>query len=121
VSILIAAWEKEICSAKASETKPVWQKPECKEEHIQWLHAILKLKDDPDGKLAEPEKEGAVNMTSGEDGWRTLDESWFNIEAAKDGETFFIIVVLEEDEEDNKEERIKETEGKTECLGPEKE
>jgi hypothetical protein len=29
--------------------------------------------------------------------------------------------VLEEDEEDNKEERIKETEGKTECLEPEKE
>jgi hypothetical protein len=35
----------------------------------------LKLKNDPDGKLAEPEKEGAVNMTSGQDGWRTLDES----------------------------------------------
>jgi hypothetical protein len=37
--------------------------------------------------LAEPKDEGMVNLTMGgrREGWRTLDESWLDIENIQDG------------------------------------
>jgi hypothetical protein len=36
-------------------------------------------------------------MVMGNEGWRTPDESWLDIEAAEDGKTFFVDIVIEGD------------------------
>jgi hypothetical protein len=88
---------KDICYANISKTKPVCPKTECKGEHNQWLHYILKTKNIINAKAVDLLEEGAVNMITGNDGWMTQDESWLDIEAAEDGEMFFVEVIFEGD------------------------
>jgi hypothetical protein len=77
-----------------SESKLVYLRPECKGEHILWLHDILKSKSLLNAKVLELLEEGPVNMVTGNVGWRTPDESWPDMEVAEDGKTFFVNVVF---------------------------
>ncbi len=43
-------------------------------------------------------KEGGVNKVRSHEGWRTPDESLLDMEAAKDGETFFVNMAFREEE-----------------------
>jgi hypothetical protein len=33
--------EEEVCYSKTYKTKPVCTEPECKEQHVKWLHDVL--------------------------------------------------------------------------------
>jgi hypothetical protein len=45
-------------------------------------------------------EEVATNRVTGNEGWRTPDESWLDMEAPEDGETFFVNMVLKGKNED---------------------
>jgi hypothetical protein len=66
------------------------------EKHIQWFHEVMKPKRVQDSKPVELESAEVINRAMGGkgDGWRMPDESWLEMETAKDRATFFINVVL---------------------------
>jgi hypothetical protein len=53
----------------------------------------------------EKTKEGIVYVIRSHEGWRTPDESWLDMEAAEDRETFFVNMALGEEEDENGERR----------------
>ncbi len=91
---------EEACYAKTTDTKPVCKKPECKGGHIlvpqgshgwgrgyrQWGRGYR--------QWGEEHRRGSHYLARNNDSWRTLDESWLDMEAAKDGETLFVNVLL---------------------------
>jgi hypothetical protein len=96
------------CYAKLTNMKPVYLRPECKGEDIQWLHDILKARhSDTSTKPTKcTAEEGSLNVVGGCGGCRTPDESWLDMESAKDEETFFIYMVVEEEDEGKHEEDV---------------
>jgi hypothetical protein len=79
---------EEVFYSKTYKTKLVCTKPECKEKHVMWLHDVLK------GLLClKKEQQCKVNLVQGGEGWKTPEESWMDIEEAKD-EVYFVNVLL---------------------------
>jgi hypothetical protein len=79
---------EDIFYTKMSKTKPICMRPECKREDIQWLHYILKAKVISPSSEEETIGAGTVNVIMVDKGWMTLEESWLDVEAAEDGDTF---------------------------------
>lgn len=88
---------EEVCYSKTYKTKPIFLELGCKEQHIKWLHDVLK-----ELPCLKGEKECKVNMVQGQDGWRTLEDKWMDMEEAE-REVFFVNVLygtgLDSDEE----------------------
>jgi hypothetical protein len=77
---------EDVCYAKLTDTKPACLRPECKGDHIQWLHARHFESRHRNTSTKGTVEEGSMNMVEGFEGWRTPDESWLDMEAAEDGE-----------------------------------
>jgi hypothetical protein len=75
---------EEVCYSKTYKTKPVCTEPECKEQHIKWLHEVLK-----ELPCLKEGKECKVNVVQGEDGWRTPEDMWMEMEEMGE-EVFFV-------------------------------
>jgi hypothetical protein len=63
--------ESEVCYSKVNKTKPACEEMECRGQHIQWLHELLKGVTE-----IKMEIKGEVNVVQGQEGWRTPDEAW---------------------------------------------
>ncbi len=71
---------EDIWYSKTSETKPGCARLECKGEHIQWLHIILKAKCIILPGKVGPVKDRVMNVVTGGEEWRMPDELWLNME-----------------------------------------
>jgi hypothetical protein len=70
----------EVCFSKINKTRPICEVPGCKGKHIKWLHEMLKEVPREDEK-----NEGRVNVVQGEEGRRTLEDTWMEMEEVEEG------------------------------------
>ncbi len=70
---------EEVCYSKTYKTKPVCTEPKCKEQHFKWLYDVLKGL-----PCLKKEQECKVNLVQGGEGWKTPEESWMDMEEARD-------------------------------------
>jgi hypothetical protein len=79
---------EEVCYLRTHKTKPVCPVPDCKELHIEWLHHVLH------GLPCKKDMStGSINVVQEHEGWRTQEDSWIDMEAAKE-EAFFVNVLV---------------------------
>ncbi len=76
----------EVCYSKVHKKKPGCMGAECKGQHIQWLHELLK-----GTAQARTKDDGKVNMVQGRGGWRTPEDTW--MEEEEEEEVHFVNVV----------------------------
>jgi hypothetical protein len=81
----------EVCYSKVNKRKPACGEAECKGQHIQWLHEVMK------GTLQGRKKtEGKVNVIQGREGWRTPKDAWMEEEEEEEEMHFMNVVQAEE-------------------------
>jgi hypothetical protein len=71
VSVLLATQFRGSVLLQDLQEKPVCLEPECKEQHIKWLHNVFK-----ELPCLKGGEECKVNLVQGEDGWRTPEDAW---------------------------------------------
>ncbi len=82
---------------RRTKTKPVCAEPGCKEQHIKWLHEMLK-----ELPCLGKGRECKVNVVQGRDGWWTPEDTRMEMEEA--GEEIFFVNVLQTEELESDEE-----------------
>jgi hypothetical protein len=87
----------EVCFSRTNKMKPVCTEPGCREQHIKWLHEILK-----ELPCLAKGKECKVNVVQGEDRWKTPEYMWMEMEEA--GEEVLFVNALQVKEMNSDEE-----------------
>jgi hypothetical protein len=85
----------EVYYSKLHKTKPECTEAECKGQHIQWLHELLK-------DMTQVKAESDVIL--GQEGRRTPDDAWMEEEEEEEEEEVHFVNIVQEEEMDSDEE-----------------